>query len=50
MARIDRPSVAADGGTETERLFEALAVLHDFLGLLGLIPEVGGRDLLFDFG
>ena len=31
-------------------LFQALAGLHDLLAFFGLIPEVGGGDLLFAFG
>jgi hypothetical protein len=31
-----------------ERLFETLALSHRLLGLLGVAPEIRGRDLLFD--
>jgi hypothetical protein len=33
-----------------DSLFQAFAGLHDFLALFGLIPEVGGGDLLFGLG
>ena len=44
-------SQARDFGFVGNRLFQALALLHDLLALFRLlIPEIGIGDLLFDFG
>ncbi len=40
----------ADALVARNRLFQALAFLHDLLALFGLIPEIGRGDLLLGLG
>ena len=44
---MSRSEERGDFPVALEGFLETLAVLHDFLASFGLIPKVGGTDLIF---